>query len=179
VIDGLDSHLDIYPTVCEIAGVPAPPWLEGVSLVPLLAGTAAQVRDAVFAEVTYHAAYEPMRCIRTTRWKYIRCFDDFDLIVKPNIDDGHSKQVLLGHGLAEARHDPAEMLFDLVFDPAERDNLAGRAESAAVQADLAGRLERWMRETDDPLLRGTVPRPQGARVNLRGALHPNDQEFES
>ena len=178
VIDALVSHLDIYPAVCEIAGVPAPPWLEGVSLVPLLDGTAAQVRDAVFAEVTYHAAYEPMRCIRTTRWKYIRCFDDFDLIVKPNIDDGHSKQVLLGHGLAEARHDPAEMLFDLVFDPAERDNLAGRAESAAVQADLAGRLERWMRETDDPLLRGTVPRPQGARVNLKWALHPNDQEFE-
>ena len=179
VIDALVSHLDIYPTVCEIAGVPAPPWLEGVSLVPLLDGTAAQVRDEVFAEVTYHAAYEPMRCIRTTRWKYIRYFDDFDLVVKPNIDDGYSKQLLLKHGLAEARHDPAEMLFDLVFDPAERNNLAGRAEYAGVQTDLAGRLERWMRETDDPLLRGHVPKPQGARVNLKWALHPNEQEFES
>ena len=179
VIDALVSHLDIYPTVCEIAGVPAPPWLEGVSLVPLLEGTAAQVRDEIFAEVTYHAAYEPMRCVRTPRWKYIRYFDDFDFVVKPNIDDGHSKQLLLRHGLAEARHDPAEMLFDLVFDPAERNNLAGRAEYAAVQADLAGRLERWMRETDDPLLRGYMPRPAGARVNLKWALHPNDQEFES
>ena len=179
VIDALVSHLDIYPTVCEIAGVPAPPWLEGVSLVPLLDGTAAQVRDEIFAEVTYHAAYEPMRCVRTPRWKYIRYFDDFDFVVKPNIDDGHSKQLLLRHGLAEARHDPAEMLFDLVFDPAERNNLAGRAEYAAVQADLAGRLERWMRETDDPLLRGYVPRPPGARVNLKWALHPNEQEFES
>jgi hypothetical protein len=120
-----------------------------------------------------------MRCVRTTRWKYIRYFDDFELVVQPNIDDGHSKQFLLRHGLAEARHDPAEMLFDLVFDPAERNNLAGRAEYAAVQADLAGRLERWMRETDDPLLRGTVPKPQGARVNLKWALHPNEQEFES
>jgi N-sulfoglucosamine sulfohydrolase len=179
VIDALVSHLDIYPTVCEIAGVPAPPWLEGVSLVPLLDGTAAQVRDEVFAEVTYHAAYEPMRCIRTTRWKYIRYFDDFDLVVKPNMDDGHSKQLLLRHGLAEARHDPAEMLFDLVFDPAERNNLAGCAEYATVQTDLAGRLERWMRETDDPLLRGRVPKPQGARVNLKWTVHPNEQEFES
>ena len=79
VIDALVSHLDIYPTVCEIAGVPAPPWLEGVSLVPLLDGTATQVRDEIFAEVTYHAAYEPMRCVRTPRWKYIRYFDDFEL----------------------------------------------------------------------------------------------------
>jgi len=179
VIDALVSHLDIYPTVCEIAGVPAPPWLEGVSLVPLLDGTAAQVRDEIFAEVTYHAAYEPMRCVRTTRWKYIRYFDDFELVDKPNIDDGHGKQLLLRHGLVEARHDPAEMLFDLVFDPAERNNLAGCAEYAVVQADLAGRLERWMRETDDPLLQGYVPKPPGARVNLKGALHPNEQEFES
>jgi N-sulfoglucosamine sulfohydrolase len=179
VIDGLASHLDIYPTICEIAGVPPPPWLEGVSLVPLLEGTATQVRDAVFAEVTYHAAYEPMRCVRTTRWKYIRYFDSFGLVVKPNIDDGYSKQVLLAHGLAAARHDPAEMLFDLIFDPAERNNLAGQAEYAAVQADLAGRLERWMSETDDPLLRGAVPKPQGARVNLKWALQPNEQEFES
>jgi len=120
-----------------------------------------------------------MRCVRTTRWKYIRYFDDFELVVQPNIDDGYSKQLLLRQGLAEARHDPAEMLFDLVFDPAERNNLASRAEYAVVQADLAGRLERWMRETDDPLLRGYVPRPQGARVNLKWALHPNEQEFES
>ena len=138
VIDALVSHLDIYPTVCEIAGVPAPPWLEGVSLVPLLDGTAAQVRDEIFAEVTYHAAYEPMRCVRTLRWKYIRYFDDYDLVVKPNIDDGHSKQFLLKHGLDEARHDPAEMLFDLVFDPTERNNLAGRAE----YAERAGRSDR-------------------------------------
>ena len=179
VIDAMVSHLDIYPTVCEIAGVPAPPWLEGVSLVPLLDGTSTQVRDEIFAEVTYHAAYEPMRCVRTPRWKYIRYFDDFDFVVKPNIDDGLSKQLLLRHGLVEARHDPTEMLFDLVFDPAERNNLAGRAEYAAVQADLAGRLERWMRETDDPLLRGYVPRPPGARVNLKWALHPDEQEFES
>ncbi|MCU0500359.1 MAG: sulfatase [Anaerolineae bacterium] len=179
VIDALVSHLDIYPTVCEITGVPAPRWLEGVSLVPLLDGTTAQVRDEIFAEVTYHAAYEPLRCVRTPRWKYIRYFDDFGLVVKPNIDDGHSKQLLLKHGLAEARHDPAEMLFDLVFDPAERTNLAGRPEFAAVQSDLAGRLERWMRETGDPLLQGYVPKPPGARVNLKWALHPNEQEFES
>lgn len=178
VVDALVSHLDIYPTVCEAAGAPAPPWLEGRSLTPLLDGTAAAIRDAIFAEVTYHAAYEPMRCIRTDRWKYIRYFDDFDQVVKPNIDDGHSKQYLLRHGLAEARHDPAEMLFDLVFDPAERINLAGSPDHAAIRAEMAARLESWMRATEDPLLAGYVPKPAGARVNLKWALHPNEQEFE-
>ncbi|MEJ5199792.1 MAG: sulfatase, partial [Anaerolineae bacterium] len=83
VVDALVSHLDIYPTVCEAAGVPPPPWLEGKALTPLLDGTATAIRDEIFAEVTYHAAYEPMRCIRTDRWKYIRYFDDYDLVVKP------------------------------------------------------------------------------------------------
>ena len=38
VIDALVSHLDIYPTMCQMAGVPTPGWLEGRSLVPLLTG---------------------------------------------------------------------------------------------------------------------------------------------
>ena len=122
---------------------------------------ATAIRDEIFAEVTYHAAYEPMRCIRTDRWKYIRYFDDYDLAVKPNIDDGHSKQFLLRHGLAEAKHDPAEMLFDLACDPAERVNLAGSPEHTAIRAELAERLARWMRDTDDPLLAGYVPKPAG------------------
>lgn len=176
--DALVSHLDIYPTVCEAADVPKPRWLEGRSLLPLLNGDVPTVRDAVFAEVTYHAAYEPMRCIRTDRWKYIRYFDDFALVVKPNIDDGYSKQYLLRHGLAEAQRDPAEMLFDLAYDPAERDNLAGRPEYADIQQELAARLERWMRATADPLLAGPVPKPAAARINLKTALHPNEQEFE-
>ena len=178
VIDALVSHLDIYPTVCAAAGVPAPAWLEGRSLVPLLEGKTTKVRDELFAEVTYHAAYEPLRCIRTDRYKYIRYFDDFDLTVQPNIDDGYSKQFLLKRGLAEAKHDPVEMLFDLVCDPTERVNLAGSPDHAAIRAELTERLACWMRDTGDPLLAGYVPKPVGARVNLKWALHPNEQEFE-
>ena len=46
------------------AGRPA--WLEGRSLVPLVAGEVAEVHDAVFAEMTFHAAYEPLRAVRTS-----------------------------------------------------------------------------------------------------------------
>ena len=37
-LDELVSQLDIFPTVCESAGVPTPPWAVGHSLLPLVAG---------------------------------------------------------------------------------------------------------------------------------------------
>src|SRR3954447_19440925 len=69
VHDALVSQLDLYPTICDVAGIDPPPWLEGTSMVPLVRGDVATIRDEVFAEVTYHAAYEPQRAIRTERYK--------------------------------------------------------------------------------------------------------------
>ena len=34
-------------------------------------------RSEIFSELTYHAAYEPQRAIRTERFKYVRRFDDY------------------------------------------------------------------------------------------------------
>jgi hypothetical protein len=39
-------------------------------------GSQTEVNETVFAEVTYHAAYEPKRSARTARWQYIRHFDN-------------------------------------------------------------------------------------------------------
>jgi N-sulfoglucosamine sulfohydrolase len=176
--DALVSHLDVFPTLCVIAGLPMPDWLEGHSLLPLLEGQADSVRGEIFAEVTYHAAYEPMRCIRTERFKYIRYFDDFSDTVKPNIDWSPSKVFLIENGLSERPHDPVEMLFDLVFDPAERANLASSTRYAGIRQDLANRLQRWMEQTNDPLLQGRVPRPPGAVANRRDGLHPFETDWE-
>jgi arylsulfatase A-like enzyme len=72
---------------------------------------------ALFAEKTYHVAYEPERCARTHRWKYIRRFGEEHLTpVLANIDDGPSKDVVLSNGWAQ-RPLPAEQLYDLLYDP--------------------------------------------------------------
>ena len=97
VSDALVSQVDLYPTICDLAGVESPGFVQGTSLMPLMDGRE-QVRSEVFAEGTYHAAYEPQRAIRTARWKYIRRFDDRRLPVLPNTDDGPGKELLLSSG---------------------------------------------------------------------------------
>jgi arylsulfatase A-like enzyme len=167
VIDSLVSHIDLFPTVCEFLGRARPHFLQGVSLLPLLRGEVGAVREEIFAGSTWHAAYEPQRAIRTTRYKYIRRWGDTRVPVLPNTDDGPSKDLLLRLGWAE-REIPPEQLFDLVFDPNEAHNLASDPSYETTLAELRERLERWMRETDDPLLTGHVDPPPGVEVNDPG-----------
>jgi N-sulfoglucosamine sulfohydrolase len=173
VIDAQVSHLDVYPTLCELAGVEPPAWLQGISLMPLVHGETKRLHEEIFAEVTFHAAYEPQRAVRTERLKYIRRFDDYPGPVLANCDDSESKDLLVAAGWGE-REIPRERLYDLVLDPAEADNLAARPEFAEQLADLRVRLERWMHETDDPLLDGPVEPPPGALVNEQWQVSPNE-----
>lgn len=174
VCDAMVSQVDIFPTVCDLLGIQPPPWLQGTSFMPVIRGEAEEVREEVFAEVTYHAAYEPMRCVRTRRWKYIRRFDDRGRPVLPNCDDSPSKDVWLKSGWG-TRALAKEELYDLAFDPNEAHNLSSDPSVAAVLDEMRARLERYMRSTDDPLLRGPVPAPSGARVNDPDGLSPREE----
>jgi arylsulfatase A-like enzyme len=163
--DELVSHVDIFPTVCELAGIESPSWAVGRSLVPLVAGAEEPgVRSEIFSELTYHAAYEPQRSIRTERYKYIRRFDDYPYPVLPNCDDSPSKEAYLARGWAE-RPVAREALHDLFFNPGEGRNLIDDPSYAEVRDDLIARLAQWMRDTDDPLLAGPIAPPPGAQIN--------------
>ena len=172
VIDALASHIDIFPTICDLLEIDRPRWLQGTSMLPLLRGEVRQIHDAIFAEVTYHAAYEPMRAVRTPRWKYIRRFDHHLGPVLPNCDDSLSKDVLMAHGWKE-RSRPLEQLYDLIFDPNEASNLANDLSVAVVLEEMRSRLDDWMYNTNDPLLRGPVPAPPGAELNDPDQLSPS------
>jgi len=172
VCDALVSHVDIYPTICDLLQIARPPWLQGRSIMPWVRGETGEINDAVYAEVTYHAAYEPQRAVRTRRWSYIRRFDGAAPVL-PNCDDSLSKDVWLEHGWRE-RKVPAEQLYDLIFDPHEAHNLAADPALADVLADMRARLDAWMAATDDPLLVGPVPAPSGARINPSDGLSPRE-----
>jgi N-sulfoglucosamine sulfohydrolase len=164
VNDAMVSHLDIYPTLCDLAGVEQPDFLQGHSLLPLVSGEVGSLRSELFAEMTWHAAYEPQRAVRTERWKYIRRFGDRTTPVLANCDDSPSKSLLMRHGWAE-RTIPFEQLYDLVYDPNEAANLAEDPAHGEILRHLRGRLQEWMEQTDDPLLHGDPVPPPGAQIN--------------
>ena len=177
VLDAMVQHLDVFPTLCEVVGLEKPGRLDGESLLPLVRGEADEIHDAIYTEVTYHAAYEPMRAVRTTRYKFIKRFDGRGRPNLPNCDDSPSKDFWLAHGWRE-RPVSEEELFDLVFDPHEACNRIADPAYQGVAAELRQRLDDWMHQTDDPLLKGPVPAPPGARVNDPDGLSPREPARE-
>jgi N-sulfoglucosamine sulfohydrolase len=126
----------------------------GRSFQELTRKQATGVRDELFAELTYHAAYDPQRAIRTGRHKLIQHFGERLEPVLPNVDDSPSKSLLIDAGWGAHRRPAAEMR-----------NLAEVREFGEVRQELGKRLQDWMVETNDPLLDGPVPVPPGAFVN--------------
>ncbi|MEE2657622.1 MAG: sulfatase [Candidatus Latescibacterota bacterium] len=176
VSDAMVSHLDLYPTICELLGLEAPTWLQGYSLLPLIRGEVEQIRAQTFAEVTYHAAYEPQRAVRTDRWKYIRRFDgdEKSTPVLPNCDASPAKEVWLAHGWAERKMDD-EQLYDLIFDPNETRNRVADPSCTEALVQMRRCLDDWMQSTDDPLLTGPVPAPRGSTINDKHGRSPGDR----
>jgi len=173
VVDALVSQIDLFPTLCDLLKIDRPNWLQGKSIMPLIQGKSEQVRDEIFAEVTYHVAYEPQRAVRTQRWKYIRRFEQRRGPVLANCDDSISKDVLLQYGWQQ-RPVASEQLYDLIFDPNEACNIAEDPSTQPILEEMRGRLHRWMSETNDPLLNGPVAAPPGAELNDPDQVSPSE-----
>ena len=164
----LISNVDIVPTILEAVGGNSDGGLRGLqgrSFWPLLTTGTYRERDSIFAERTFHTSYDPVRCVRTSRYKYLRNFES----VRPDwyYSEGVERhRTILGvrHSArimrqSDPKNRPWEELYDLQTDPREMDNLAGRREYDETRQELARALFRWMRDTDDPLLLGPIPSP--------------------
>lgn len=120
--DSLTSHVDLLPTLCDVAGIPVPEdrVIDGKSWLPLWQAPA----TAGHHEYVYHT------------WD--RYFPNPDR--RWGISDGRWK--LVGMFAADAAADPAKWrLFDLRDDPGETVNLA--AERPADVWRLRGEFVRW------------------------------------
>lgn len=172
-LQGLASHVDVFPTLCDALGINGPDHLQGASLAPLLdqPDDTGRVRDHVFSEVNYHAAREPMRGVRTDRFSYIRHLEPRPHTTRPNIDDSLSKTQLHEAGCFD-QDVVAEELYDLWADPQECANVADQAEYAEPLADMRTELEAWMTDTKDLALAGPVRVP-GMTINPADGYSPN------
>ncbi|MFW5738387.1 MAG: sulfatase [Spirochaetota bacterium] len=176
--DALVSHVDLYPTILEACGIGAPGGEVGRSMLPLVTGEGEWTRrEAVYHEKIYHDNYDPIRALRTDRYRYILNFD---------------AQTLYDVRIATAprytwfrfpiRKSEREELYDLEADPVEANNLAGDADHQDVRDRLKRHLAAWMAATDDPLLDGPVPSPYHLRVSaeMKGlAAHGNGARVDT
>lgn len=173
VCDSLVSHLDIFPTMCDLIGIPPPERLEGVSMMPLAKDETAEIREEIHAEINYHVAYQPERMVRTKRWKYIRRFDEREKPVLPNTDDSLSKTLWLDAGWPKPEH---EMLFDLILDPNESRNLVRDPDHRNILKDMRNRLRQWQGKTDDPILKGHIPPTKDAVFSDINSVSPHEPQ---
>jgi len=91
--------IDLFPTLCEVAGIPTPVGCEGESLVGLLKRDVGLAREYLFSESALLNQTEYAGCmLRTGKWKYNYYLDS------------------------------SEELYDMEIDSEERDNLADAVE---------------------------------------------------
>lgn len=158
VSDALVSQIDVFPTLCELARLPCPEWVEGKSLLPVLR-EGKEIHEAVFAEINYHGMPEPARCVRTQRYQYIRHYAGEKTVETGNCDPSPSKQQKMNCGWQNWEQ-PAEELYDLTLDPQEKVNLAEKPEYQEIREYMSSLLASWMQETGDCLPDSFPARPQ-------------------
>lgn len=133
IVDKNVSLVDLTPTLLSAADdgrVDTLMPVDGTDLSQLMTGTGDGWSDRVFSEYSDMGVCSPCRMIREGRYKY-------------SYTHGHES-----------------LLFDLVADPAERKNLCGRPEVAAIEKRLhAALLEGW----DPDVMTARILASQAAR----------------
>lgn len=168
VTDRLVESIDLTATTLDLAGVKKPQAMQGRVL---FGEHADPPRDATFGarDRCDETAFR-IRTVRTSRYRYIRNFDHEKpfLLLNRYKETTYPTIPLLRSLFADGELDdpaarlaspeprPREELYDLQADPHEIRNLADSPEHRRQLAELRGRLERWIEETND---QGRTPEP--------------------
>ncbi len=152
--DWMLSNVDLTPTLCQLAGLPVPDSVDGISFASALRGEGAPTRDCIFAEHHGHGAGGENRCVRTGRHKLIRNFAPQARVPVPA--DAAVPFRSGRRGFVE--------LYDLEADPLEAHDLSADAACADVRDALDAALWDWLKRVDDPILRGPVETPYYRRA---------------
>ncbi len=86
---------DLFPTLCDLAGLTAVADVDGKSLVPILRGENEAVRDHVIGYFR-----DSQRMIRTERWKFV----DYPQVGRQQLFDLHSDPLEMNDLSASAEH---------------------------------------------------------------------------
>ena len=137
--------LDVLATLCDLAGIEAPPTSEGLSFGPVLAGEGDRVRDVLYG--AYCGGTKPgMRSVRLDDWKLIK-YDVLDGFVRETqlFDLSQNPSELLPE-----HHDPAVVALTGHRPEPHETNLAGDPRFAERLAAMEALLLAEMERLDDP-----------------------------
>lgn len=155
LVDGnhlVSNGLDTFPTVCEAAGLPVPPHVEGRSILPLCGRgcTSADWREHLVVETALSSEL-------------------------PGVNpEKYAGRTLVTRDMKYSvyrwgRH--REQLVDLVTDPGEMRNLAGDPAYRETLVDMRRRLHEWTRKIGDTYeVPGHVVLSPGAGWNEQEAI---------
>ena len=150
----------------------APAWLQGSSLMPLVRGEVERLHEAIFAETTFHAAYQPQRAVRTERWKYIRRFDDYPHPSWPTATTATAR-TSWSRRAGASRSSPRSSSTTWSSTPPRAPTSPPTRPGRGPRGDA--RPPRRLDARDrDPLLDGPVPPPPGAIVNEQWQISPDE-----
>lgn len=174
------SHVDILPTILSLLDIPIPDNVQGIDFSEIFEENDKKIRDYTYSEVNFHTSYEPIRCVRSKAYKYIKYFDDkYNKYNLSNMDNSLTKDYYIHKGLDEVEKD-MEQLYDLKNDPYEIHNLAYDDNYVDIKTKLKDELYRWMAETEDPLLKGNIEFQSNWKISKPSAVDPkskNDEDY--
>lgn len=160
VYNELLSNVDLLPTLLDILEIDIPEYIQGISFKGLLYDENYTPREKIFAQKDWHDIYDPIRCIRTERFKYIRNYIEgvWPYLPLPlDIEESLSRASLGNSHIMRTRE--KEELYDLSTDPQEKNNLVSNSEYKNILEELKSELYRWQKEINDPILEGPIPVP--------------------
>ena len=158
------SAVDLLPTWMDIAGLQHPDGFDGASFLPLLKGEPQEGRDVVYKVYNENAGgnRNPMRGVQTERYLYLfNPWSDGELTMATATNGTATwrRMQVLGRedSYVQERVDlmkyrVPEELYDVVNDPDCRHNLIDEPKHAKALADLRKRMEKFMVESNDPIL---------------------------
>jgi len=107
------AHIDLFPTICDYLNLKPPPYLQGLSLLPLLEGRSLKKRAIYFESLEPHLSrgWAPLRGFIEAGKKFVQS--------------------------------PIPELYDLNQDFEEKNNLAPQKEISPLEARLTNLMEQW------------------------------------
>jgi len=139
----LSEHLDIFPTLCDLASVPVPAHLQGKSLKPIMQNKKAVVNEFAISQYPRKLNKEQMKknnytsnammgySMRTDKYRFTIWMNDF------TTNDAFSESKVY-----------ATELYDYVADPLEKKNVIDEKEYAKTSTELRKQMIEFFKSQE-------------------------------